>query len=66
MSGYRDCGCRDCFEIAIAGDTSRPALCWECDEAGCDASGESECARVDAYGGGELEPLEFELEELRA
>lgn len=39
MSGYTDCPCRDCCEIAMDGD-----LCHECEEAGCDAEGESECS----------------------
>lgn len=34
MSGYRDCACRDCFEIAIG---EEGALCHECEEAGCEA-----------------------------
>lgn len=43
-SGYHDCPCRDCFEIAIGcDDDNNPDLCHECEEAGCDASGESEC-----------------------
>jgi hypothetical protein len=42
MSGYTNCACRDCFETAISDDDS-PALCWECEEAGCDADGGSEC-----------------------
>lgn len=33
MSGYQDCACRDCFDIAI-GD-GKPTLCYECDAAGC-------------------------------
>lgn len=54
MSGYCDCACRDCFEIAIASleddDTNDGlALCWECNEAGCDPKSESECNREDAY-----------------
>jgi len=63
MSGYTDCACRDCFDIAI-GDSGRdavdskgarvwvqdPALCGLCKEAGCDESGNSECKRPDAYG----------------
>jgi hypothetical protein len=43
MSGYTSCACRDCFEIAISEDESVPELCNECEEAGCDCSGESEC-----------------------
>lgn len=40
MSGYRDCACRDCFEIFI-GDG--PTLCDDCKRAGCDV-----CDCVDA------------------
>jgi hypothetical protein len=42
MSGYVHCACRDCFEIAIAGDEGE-ALCHECEEAGCDIEGDEEC-----------------------
>jgi len=51
FSGYHDCPCRDCFEIAI-GETEdgKPKLCHECEEAGCDAEGESECDAPGAYG----------------
>lgn len=33
MSGYIDCGCRDCFGIAIGkpGD-----MCSDCEDAGCE------------------------------
>lgn len=44
MSGYCNCACRDCFEIAISSD-DKPALCWECEESGCSAEGDSECDR---------------------
>lgn len=40
MSGYRDCACRDCFEIAI-GDEG--ALCWACEEAECSNKGDQDC-----------------------
>jgi hypothetical protein len=46
-SGYTDCACRDCFEIAIGVRGS--AMCNSCEEAGCD--GEGECESPDAYGG---------------
>jgi len=49
MSGYCDCACRDCFDIAIT-STDKNALCNLCKDAGCDEDGESECARDDAYG----------------
>lgn len=42
-SGYTDCACRDCFEIAVSDDMAKPDLCNECEEAGCDADGKSEC-----------------------
>lgn len=45
MSGYVDCACRDCFNIAI-GEAGR-ALCHACEEAGCEK--DCECERSDAY-----------------
>jgi len=43
-SGYHDCPCRDCFEIAIGTeDDGTPSLCHACETAGCDASGGSGC-----------------------
>ncbi|WP_335986514.1 hypothetical protein [Glycomyces sp. MUSA5-2] len=47
-SGYTDCACRDCFDIAVSADTDYPELCGLCDDAGCDP-GYSECYRPDAY-----------------
>ena len=47
-SGYTDCACRDCFEIAISEDENEPAFCLECEEAGCEH--DEECKREDAYG----------------
>lgn len=44
MAGYVPCGCRDCFEIAIG---EPGALCWACEEAGCDGG---ECQAPGAYG----------------
>jgi hypothetical protein len=38
--GYKDCACRDCFEIAIG--WGRP-MCNECQEAGCGPN--RECSR---------------------
>lgn len=43
MSGYTHCACRDCFEIAISDDENVPELCSECEEAGCDSTGQSYC-----------------------
>lgn len=57
-SGYHDCPCRDCFEIAIGGqvdsdgdyDDDVPGLCNECEEAGCSPEGDEECEAPHAYG----------------
>lgn len=59
MSGYCPCACRDCFEFAIGDDDDEPALCLECEEAGCDCSGESECEQEYGYDSTdyEAEPL---------
>lgn len=35
MSGYTHCACRDCMEITVSSDTSKPELCEECQAAGC-------------------------------
>lgn len=49
MSGYCDCACRDCFEIAISSnDETEPAFCWACEEAGCELG--EECQAENAYG----------------
>ena len=34
-SGYTHCACRDCFEIVVSDDTSKPDYCEDCIEAGC-------------------------------
>lgn len=34
MSGYTECKCHNCFEIAIS-DTDEPDFCLECKEAEC-------------------------------
>lgn len=58
-SGYHDCPCRDCFEIAIGDDDGAPAMCHECQDAGCD--GEGECCAPGAYGcDGDGEPSDGE------
>ena len=49
-SGCCDCACRDCFDVAIGDDDAGLALCLECQDAGCDDSGDCECCRDDAYG----------------
>lgn len=55
--GYTDCACRDCFDVAISDSDDALGLCGDCAEAGCDETGQSECMRDDAYGGGD-EPAE--------
>mgnify|MGYP000014260040 CR=1 FL=1 len=56
-SGYRDCACRDCFELVIGPPGT---FCDGCKAAGCpDYQGQpgmsQECQREDAYGCGEEE-----------
>lgn len=51
-SGYHDCPCRDCFEIAIGeDDEGTPNLCNICQEAGCTGEIDEECQAESAYGG---------------
>ena len=51
-SGYTDCSCRDCFDVAISSDIRKPELCNDCEEAGCSKDDDDEeCQRSDAYGG---------------
>ncbi len=64
MSGYTDCACRDCFDIAISSNATRKALCNECHDAGCDRAGRSECERLDAYESDEG-PTELDFEVAR-
>jgi hypothetical protein len=52
-SGYVQCACRDCFEIAIDDGEHEPTLCHECEKAGCDWDGSTECRGPSAYGGSE-------------
>lgn len=40
-NGYCDCSCPDCFEIAI-GEAGK-ALCWACQDAGCETEPGSAC-----------------------
>ena len=42
-SGYTYCACRDCFNITVSSDMSKPELCSECEEHDCDGEGASEC-----------------------
>ena len=55
MSGYTHCQCRDCFEITVSDDQTKPDFCDDCTKAGCpDYQGvegmSQECQRPDAYG----------------
>lgn len=51
QSGYVNCACRDCMEIAVANDVRRGALCRECEEHGCapERDGGGECLCPCAY-----------------
>jgi len=44
VSGYCDCACRDCFEIAIG--VLGEALCHDCEEAGCEPQAEQDLERA--------------------
>lgn len=48
-SGYTICACRDCMDTAVSEDENKPELCTECENAGCDVGGDSDCERDDAY-----------------
>lgn len=59
QSGYAPCGCRDCMDTTVSSDLSKPELCTECTEAGCEIHVGPEptvwhpgveCQRDDAYG----------------
>lgn len=47
--GYVPCACRDCMNVAIG--KRGEAMCSDCEEHGCDASGNRECESPYAYGG---------------
>jgi ribosomal protein S27E len=56
MSGYTNCACRDCFDTTVSSDASKPELCSECADAGCEPTPFGEpmtnrylCQRDDAY-----------------
>lgn len=62
-SGYTNCACRDCFDVTVSSDETKPELCSLCRETGCelyrpeDKDYQSlpgymrECQRQDAYEG---------------
>ena len=47
MSGYTDCACRDCVDIAVSNGMDRPDLCNDCESAGCCDDGAEDCERVE-------------------
>lgn len=56
QSGYTHCACRDCMDTTVSSDTSKPELCEDCKEAGCEAAMPvagmllgGDCQRDDAY-----------------
>lgn len=57
QSGYTPCKCRDCMEIAVSNDVTKPDYCGDC-EGVCgpeyDTSGE--CRATHAYCDGSDEP----------
>lgn len=57
-SGYCDCACRDCFEIAIRDEGDADAMCSECEDAGCEPH-DGECCREDAYGSDDIDDHNF-------
>lgn len=46
-SGYTECACPDCMEIAVSNDMAHPDMCSDCKDAGC--TGEGECWCTEAY-----------------
>lgn len=63
-SGYVSCSCRDCFETAD--DVEVGSLCWECEEAGCECDGDSECLASGTYEGWENDTEEAMLARTQA
>jgi hypothetical protein len=57
-SGYQNCACRDCMEIAIG---EEGVYCEECLEAGCPESLSGECEAPGAYGGGDMREAAGEI-----
>jgi hypothetical protein len=57
QSGITPCACRDCMDVTVSGDVTKPELCSECTDAECEPyerpvyPGSSyDCQRDDAYG----------------
>jgi len=49
-SGYHNCPCRDCGEVAIGADVDgEPSLCHDCEEAGCSPNGDDACESEHSY-----------------
>lgn len=61
QSGYTPCACRDCMDVTVSSDVTKPELCAGCAEAGCEAATVLvadllvglDCQREDAYEAGE-------------
>jgi len=52
QSGYTPCKCRDCMEIAVSNDVTKPDFCNACEgECGPDNTLSTECQAEGAYGG---------------
>ena len=50
------------MDTTVSRDDTRPELCSDCLDAGCDDDGASECARDDAYGVAEADPIPVTVE----
>lgn len=50
QSGYTSCACRDCMETAISNNVTKPELCSECVDAGCEADAGTCCVVPDDDG----------------
>lgn len=61
QSGYTPCACRDCMDTTVSSDVTKPELCSNCKDAGCEPFAPDsadynalpghmrECQREDAY-----------------
>lgn len=47
MSGYTECACRDCMEVAIGNNEPGGAYCWACAESDC--TRDSDCNAPHTY-----------------
>lgn len=49
-SGYTPCACRDCMDVAVSSDVSKPEPCSACCKAGCEPWKTSDTPEVTWYG----------------